>query len=145
MFVERSTICNYADDNILFSCGESFDTVYENLRWDISILKKWYFDNFLVLNPDKCYLLTLVKGKEVQDSQLENVIIKYKQEEKILGVIIDNEFNFQSHTDSICTKTNQKLNALFRVSNFITAEKLNLLMNSFIRLQFSYCPLIWMF
>ena len=78
MFVERSTICNYADDNILFSCGESFDTVYENLRWDISILKKWYFDNFLVLNPDKCYLLTLVKGKEVQDSQLENVIIKYK-------------------------------------------------------------------
>ena len=64
---------------------------------------------------------------------------------KKLGVIIDNELNFQSHIDSICTKTNQKLNALFRVSNFMTVEKLNLLINSFIRSQFSYCPLIWMF
>ena len=145
LFVERSTICNYADDNTLFSCEKNFDIVYENLRWDFSILKKWYFDNFLVLNPDKCYFMTLGTGKQVQDFQLENVIIKYKQEGKILGVIIDNELNFQSHIDSICTKTNQKLNALFRVSNFMSVDKLSLLINSFIRSQFSYCPLIWMF
>ena len=102
LFVERSTICNYADDNTLFSCEKNFDIVYENLRWDFSIIKKWYFDNFLVLNPDKCYFMTLGAGKQVQDFQLENVIIKYKPEEKILGVIIDNELNFQSHIDSIC-------------------------------------------
>ena len=53
--------------------------------------------------------------------------------------------NFQSHIDSICKKTNQKLNALFRVSSFMSVDKLSLLINSFIRSQFSYCPLIWMF
>ena len=145
LFVERSTICNYADDNTLFSCEVTFESVLENLRFDFSVLKQWYFDNFLVLNPDKCYFMTLGTGKETHDFEFENVIVKYKKEEKILGVIIDNELNFQSHIDSICKKSNQKLNALFRISSFMTKEKLDLLVNSFIRSQFSYCPLIWMF
>ena len=145
LFVEKSTICNYADDNTLFSCEQTFDMVLNNLSTDFSTLKQWYFDNFLVLNPDKCYFMTLGLGKTCHDFKFENVVIKYKEQEKILGVIIDNELNFQPHIDSICKKANQKLNALFRVSNFMTVEKLNLLVNSFIRSQFSYCPLIWMF
>ena len=39
----------------------------------------------------------------------------------------------------------EKLHALARVSAFMNPDKLRLLMNSFIKSQFSYCPLIWMF
>ena len=42
-------------------------------------------------------------------------------------------------------KASQKLHALARVSAFVNPDKLRLLMNSFIKSQFSYCPLIWMF
>ena len=35
--------------------------------------------------------------------------------------------------------------SLARVSVFMNPDKLRLLMNSFIKSQFSYCPLIWMF
>ena len=37
------------------------------------------------------------------------------------------------------------MHALARVSAFMNPDKLRLLMNSFIKSQFSYCPLIWMF
>ena len=57
----------------------SFNNVNENLRWDFSILEKWYFDNFFVLNPDKCYFMTLGKGKQVQDFQLENEQIQTRR------------------------------------------------------------------
>ena len=39
----------------------------------------------------------------------------------------------------------QKLGALQRFSNLLDAQKKNLLFNSTIKSQFSYCPLVWMF
>ena len=41
-------------------------------------------------------------------------------------------------------KAGQKLNALARISNYLTHDQKRLL-NSIIKSQFSYCPLIWMF
>ena len=39
----------------------------------------------------------------------------------------------------------RKLNALARVSNILNESKKELLFNTFIKGQFNYCPLIWMF
>ena len=112
LFVEKSKICNYADDNTLFPCEENFDLVYEKLRSDFAILSKWYFDNFLVLNAGKCHFMTLGTGNTVFNFQCDDVIIENKQEESIFGILIDNELSFQSHVNSICKKANQKVNAL---------------------------------
>ena len=37
------------------------------------------------------------------------------------------------------------LHALARISNFMSHDKLRLLMKAFIESQFGYCPLVWMF
>ena len=42
-------------------------------------------------------------------------------------------------------KANQKLNALARITKFTSPFQRKTLLNSFIKSQFSYCPLIWMF
>ena len=145
LFVKNSSICNYADDNTLFSCDKTFDLIYQSLKIDFTILKKWYFDNYLVLNADKCHFMTIGPGNNCFDFQVDDTIIKNSQEEKILGVIIDNELNFQSHINSICKKANQKLNALFRISNNMMPSQRNILIDTYIKSQFNYCPLIWMF
>ena len=41
-------------------------------------------------------------------------------------------------------RASQKLHAFAREFPFMNPDKLRLLMNSFIKSQFSYCPLIWM-
>ena len=64
---------------------------------------------------------------------------------KLLGVTIDNKIDFSEHIYKICKKANQKLHALARISRFINADKLRLIMKAFVESQFNYCPLVWMF
>ena len=45
----------------------------------------------------------------------------------------------------ICNIVNQKLNALHRIANHVSRDKLKMLSKTFIESQFSYCPLILMF
>ena len=70
---------------------------------------------------------------------------KNSKEETILGLIIDNKLTFDSHIDRICKKADQKLSALSQILAFIDLNKKQILFQSMIKLQFSYCPLIWMF
>ena len=44
----------------------------------------------------------------------------------------------------MCKKANRKINALARIAPVININKRSILMNSFFRSQFNYCPLIWM-
>lgn len=44
-----------------------------------------------------------------------------------------------------CTVANQKLIALWRIPNYIDLDKCKLSANEFVKSQFLYCPLIWMF
>ena len=53
--------------------------------------------------------------------------------------------NITKHVQDLCKKANQKLHALSRLSNYIGPIKLQLLMDAFIKSQFIYCPLVWMF
>ena len=56
------------------------------------------------------------------------------------------KLNFKTHIINICTVANQKLRALCRISNYTDSDKCKLLsVNAFVKSQFSYCPLIWMF
>ena len=41
MFVEKTQICNFADDNTIYSCGDSSETVTEWLKHDLDIVINW--------------------------------------------------------------------------------------------------------
>ena len=51
----------------------------------------------MLLNPDKCHFLSLGFNKPFLDFSFENTTIKNAAEEKILGIVIDNNLNFKSH------------------------------------------------
>ena len=76
---------------------------------------------------------------------LNNNKITSSNEEKLLGIFLDSKLNFESHIDSLCRKAGNKINALARLKNYLKLDQRNLLLNSVIRSQFTYCPLIWMF
>ena len=80
----------------------------------------------------------------VQNSKIQ-FRIQNSKSEKLLGVTIDNKLSFTEHVRKICDKASQKLNALARLSSFMSLEKRRLIMKAFVNSQFGYCPLIWMF
>ena len=76
----------------------------------------------MVLNPDERHFLSLGINKP-----FPNFIVT---EEKIIGIVMDNNLNFKSHMKKICGKASQKLSAIARVSELTTPtqrEKLILL------------------
>ena len=64
--------------------------------------------------------------------------------EEFLGVLIHSELTFHDHITRLCSKANQELSALARVSKYMSLPKRHLLMSSYITSQFNYCPLVWM-
>ena len=143
--VMDTAICSFAEDTTIFAADCQLDSVLERLETDALVLSKWFPENFMKLNEGKCHLLTFGTSQDDIKITVGEAIVKESSEEKLLGVTIDKNLNFKSHVSNLCKRASQKLHALARVSASMNPDKLRLLMNTFIKSQFSYCPLIWMF
>ena len=97
------------------------------------------------LNDDKCHLMIFGNTKNVTTINIGDAEIKESYSEKLLGITFDKKLSFKQHIEDLCRKANQKLHALARVSYFMDPAKMETLMNAFIKSQFNYCPLVWMF
>ena len=145
-FIEQSTLSNYADDNNLSIFGEEKELIKSKLSSDFKIVEDWFFENYMVSNPGKCYFMCV--GKNVSDSELlklKDLILKNFKEVEVLGITVDINLSFKGHMKNICRKPGQKLSPLLRISSHINTDKRALLYKSMVKFQFAYCPLVWMF
>ena len=61
------------------------NNVISRLRHNFAIISEWFYENYMVLNPDKCNFLTLGFNKPFPDFSFENTIIKNVTRERFLG------------------------------------------------------------
>ena len=146
-FNEETEIANTADDNTFFACDVMLEEVIRRLEHDALIALEWFEINYMKMNAGKCHLL--IGGDK---SRSEHIFIKVGEkiiwesnDEKLLGVIIDDNLNFNKHITNLCKKANRKISALIRVARYLTIKQRRELMNSFITSHFSYSSLVWMF
>ena len=117
-----------------------------SLSHDFTILSKWFYNNFMVLNPDKCSFMLLGVDDELQTNLVcGNETLKNSKQEKVLGVTIEKKLKFATHRSNITKNANIKSNALTRVQKHMTADQEKRIFSSFIKSQFTYCPFAWMF
>ena len=100
---------------IHFTVGVMMQTL-SLMKQDFSKLFKWFYENFMIFNPDKCLFLTLGFQYAQPNFSYDNITIKNLSEEKILSITIDNKLTFKSHLKNIWKKANRKLNALVRIT-----------------------------
>ena len=144
LFVKDVDIASYADDNTPFSTGLKVQNALTKLENAAETLLKWFKDNQMKANPDKYHLL-VNNSKDSYQINIGNETITSSKCEKLLGIKIDHELNFNEHVTSLCKKASQKLNALSRLASSMTFDQRKLILNSFIISNFSYCPIVWMF
>ena len=148
MFLEKTKVCNYATiyDTTIYACGPKIEAVIAHLEHDAFQLKKWFPNNFMKLNEDKCHLMFFgARGGNEITIKIGETRIKESAEENLFGINFDQSLSFKKHVKILCRKAGQKLHALTRVSCYMDTEKLKLLMRAFMLSHFSYCPLVWMF
>ena len=142
-FIEESDIANYADDNTQYAVGKNLDELLKNLEKETNIVLNWFRLNEMKSNEDKCHLI--VPNELHASVKLGNELILAEGSVTLLGVTIDNKLDFSEHIELLLKKGSQKLHALARISKYVSQEKLKLIMNTFVKSQFNYCPLLWMF
>ena len=95
------------------------------------------------LNQDKCHLLVSGYKDENVWAQIGDEIIWEINKQKLLGLQIDRNLNFNEYMSSLCKKLGKKLSVLARLSNFMSIKQRRVLMKSFVESQFGYRPSIW--
>ena len=146
LFIEETQICNFADDNTVYSCEKTIEQVALKLEHDIPRVLNWLKYNSMVANPAKFQVMFLgIKQKPRLCININGNYLPASDKVKLLGVTIDCKLNFNSHVENLCKRSNQKINALLRIRKYLSPEKTRLLCNAYIISQFKYCPLIWTF
>ena len=114
-FVEKTDICNFADDNTIYSCAKSVNDVIENLQSDLKIALKWFKDNQMLANPGKFQFMILSKNKTDQSIVIDNKTIESSKSAKLLELTIDKKLNFGIHINNICKVAIAKIKSLGRI------------------------------
>ena len=145
MFISKCSLCDYADNNTLYSTGKDLNRIRRNLEMEFMILHQWFHENHMTLNQGKCHYMVIGSRDLSHKIMLNNNKLASSTEEKLLGIFLESKLNSESHIGSLCRKTGHKISALARLKNYLTSDLRNLLLNSVIKSQLTYCPLIWMF
>ena len=139
--IDAISIAEYADDNTPFVSGDTPLNVIASLENVIEKLFEWFTNNHIKANHDKFHLL--MSTLTPISIKVKDYIIKNGDNEKLLGVTVDANLDFNCHLDSILKKASKKVHVLARITPYISIPKKKLLINSFFTSQFDYCP--WVF
>ena len=145
-FIHESDVCNFADDNSLYTSGKTLEEVVCKLEKDMKIAMAWFHNNSMGTNPKKFQLMFLGTKKIINKClNINGNICRSKTSILLLGIIIDWKLNFNNHINVLCSKATAKLKALYRLRTKLNSTQMMILYNSFIMSIFNYCPVVWMF
>ena len=138
--MDEMNVASYADDNRPYTIETNITSFVEVIETDAAILIKWFRNNYLKMNEDKCHLLITNQEDGCISASIRKENMVNSKSEKMLGITIDSKLNFNEHISMLCKQVNLKLHALARISKFMNTVKLRMIMKAFIESQFGYCP-----
>ena len=122
--------------------------IEKTLAKEVTLLLKWFKDNSLEANPTKFQALLCQSnhsGDVKMNVIIEDVSVSSTPSITSLGVIIDSHLKFSEHISLLCQKASQQVNAMQRMYRLLDQRSRLVTYNSFIKSNFNYCPVVWMF
>ena len=103
MVIEQSDICNFADDNTLYSCGERLTEIKENLIFDTRSILNRFRLNSLKANPGK-FPFMIFGDKSHHTDILKTILIKVEPSDDVLLLEITNDkkLTLKQHIEHLC-------------------------------------------
>ena len=121
-FILETEVCNFADDNTLYTCDSLLVNVLERLNKETKNAVKWFLNNSMVANPAKFQLVFIgLNTKNNISMTIEGKKVLASNSVKLLGVIIDKNLKFDKHIKDICNKAVCICNKV-NVSHFLEYE-----------------------
>ena len=108
---------------LFFACEKDLNSLINRLEVDSLLAIEWFENNCMKLNQEKCHLL--VSGNKFENvwAKIGRAKIWESPKQKLLGVVIDRNLNFNDYVSSLCRKAGKKLSALARLSHFVSLKQ----------------------
>ena len=53
LFLQKRDLANYADNTTIYTSDKRFSTIIDSPSQEVTIVSKWFYNNFIVFNSDK--------------------------------------------------------------------------------------------
>ena len=134
----HNLIALFADDAKLFSSIASTQH-HDELQEDLESLQDWANKWQLRFNAKKCKVMHLGRSNPEYEYKMGDVVLESVDDEKDLGVRIDNELKFDLHIESQVNKANRILGLIRRSFDILETDTFNILYKSLVRPYLEYC------
>lgn len=146
-YIDNCLLLKYADDIRMYRCFRpDMSSQLDNAKLfqnDMNALVAWSRKWDLKFNIDKCSILHFGRTNIQTTYYIADVSVVSRSQEKDLGVLFSNKFDFSEHIDSIVKKANQKLGIIARVFRNKNPANIIPLYVSFVRPYLEYNSIIW--
>jgi hypothetical protein len=106
----------------------------------IAISRTGAYDKFqaIIINPKR-------SDNSYHSLKIGEYEIQTQSSVELVGIEIDDHLYFTNHITTLLRKAAGQLNYLLSKKKCLNTESKRVLIESFIRANFNYCPLVWMF
>jgi len=124
------------------------NAIRKNLQEDLKRVEQWLTSNRLILNQCKTKGLLFGTRQLLQTSSDFALQIQGKDIERVakfnyLGIILDEQFHWKEHIDSICDKANKRLGHLTRIRSCLTLKAAKCVYSTLIEPILCYTDTMW--
>ena len=139
----------FADDTSLFTIVKDENESANILNNDLSLISKWAFNWKMLFNPDpsKPAQEVLFSRKKKAQSHpiisLNNIQVEKSSNQKHLGLILDEKFNFKQHIDSAISKINKGIAVIKKLRYNLPRKSLITIYKAFLRPLIDYGDIIY--
>ena len=147
----------FADDTNIFVTGDTAKSVHEKANIVLGRVNDYMIANKLHINIGKsCYMhfkpglsrgtLTCARARPYDGDltvRLEGEKLKKVRSTKFLGVVIDDQLNWEAHLDHLSSKLNSSIVSIKRISKCVPQSEYLKLYNALFMSHLSYCISCW--
>jgi hypothetical protein len=148
---QASELESFVDDSKIFMSFpiEDIASAKTKIEEDLKLVAAWFFENKLLINPEKTKLL-LIGTRQLLGKLLEETTITFLGEEitpttnaKDLGLTLDSYLTYDYHIKNVVSSCMAKLCQINRVKDSFDRDSLRLIINALVMSKLYYCSTVW--
>ena len=127
LWTKNSQLSNFADDTQSIVIGDTKEIVEKTVKEESEAVMAFFKSINLVNNADKAALIYNSGRKGAVDVTMNNIggeALTSKRRDKLLGLEVSAELNWEEHVDKLCKTLKQRMGLLRRIRHKIKKEKL---------------------
>ena len=131
----------FADDTTIIISDKSLNNLHSKCETTIKELSKWIEENKLYINTKKTKFMKFFSDDF--SASMNGNIIECVPCFKLLGVTIDNSFNFKTHCKTVYNKLIYLFHVFYSIRNKLNTDSKLIIYNSYVQSILTYCLVIY--